>query len=161
MRLVIEHYGKFVLEGIVVTALLVLIFTDLTDAIDKKGILAVTGEHISIDSMNYHAYTDFKESYKTECEKEAPKISFTSGRLFLGKHILSNYIQAKDNEGKNLKINVLSIKAPDGVEVIDSYHHDTTEIIFSQTGIYILTISALDEGNRLTMTKIQVPVNSY
>ena len=161
MKFVIEHYGKFMLEAIVVTALMILIFCGMTDAKGNKGIFAVTGEHISVNSVDYQAYSDFKETYKTESEKNVPKITFTSGRLTLGVHMLSNYIKATDHDGNKLMIKVSSIKAPDGTEILDTYNHSTTEIVFSQEGIYLLTISALDEGNRLTKTTIQVPVNGY
>ena len=159
MRLVIEHYGKFMLESIVVTALMILIFTGVTDAKGNRGIFTVTGEHISVENIDYHTYTDFKGTYKSESEKDAPKISFSSGRLSLGVHCLSSYIKAVDYGGNLLSITVLSIKAPDGSEVVDTYNQNTTEITFSQEGVYVLTIMAQDEGNRLTKTMIQIPVN--
>lgn len=161
MKLVIEHYGRFILDGIVVVAVMMIVFLWLTDSEGNKGIFAVTGAQINIDATDYTAYTDFKGVYKTESEKKHPRISFTGGRITIGTHTLSNYIKAVDDAGQNLAIKVSSILAPDGTEVVGTYNQNTTEITFSQSGIYTLTVSVLDEGNRMTKTNIKIPVNSY
>lgn len=159
MREVIEHYGKFILESMVAIALMTIIFISLTDSGGNKGIYAITGAQLDISDQNYHTYTDFKGTYKTESEKAAPKISFESGRLVVGVHALSNYIKAVDYAGNTLALKVISIKAPDGTEIIETYNPATTNINMSQSGIYTVTLSALDDINKSQKVTIQIPIN--
>ena len=159
MREVIEHYGKFILNGMIVLALMTLMFVDLIDSEGNRGIYAITGAQIDIENVNYHTYTDFNGTYKIESEKTAPRISFESGRLVVGMHTLSNYIKAVDDAGNNLAIKVISIKAPNKTEIIGTYNHATTEIHMFQPGVYTITLEALDDSNKSTKAAIQVPIN--
>lgn len=160
MKLVIEQYGKFILEAIVIIALMSIIFSSLTDNEGNKGIFAVTGAQIKIDGVDYSAYTDFRGVYKMESEKEKPKISFESGRLTIGTYALSNYIKAVDYAGNTLRLKVISIKAPDGREIVESYNQNTTEVSLLQAGVYTVTLLAVDDGNNTTKTIIQIPINN-
>lgn len=159
MREVVEHYGRFILDGMVVIALIAIIFINLTDSEGNKGIFAITGAQLAISDQNYHTYTDFKGTYKIESEKTAPTIYFECDRLEVGVHALSNYIKAVDYVGNNLAIKVISIKAPDGTEVIGEYNHLTTEINMVQSGVYTVTVSVLNDSNRTTNATIQIPMN--
>ena len=159
MKLVIEHYEKFILEGMVAVALMVLIFTGLTDGAGNKGIFAVTGAQIQVDAVDYPSYGDFKDTYKAESESINPKISSECPRLVAGTHTLSSYIKAEDNTGQALDIKISSIKSPEGVELIDAYNQDTTEIVLSEPGLYVVTVSAVDGCNRMTKRAVHLPVN--
>jgi len=160
MKLVIEHYGKFLLEGLVVVALMALIFTGLTDENGNKGIFAVTGAQIQVEAVDYQSYSDFKNTYKAESEKENPKITSACQRLAAGAHTLSSYITAEDNAGQPLDIRVSSIKSPDGVEILDTYNADTSEILLTEPGEYLVTVSAVDGSNRMTKVAVRLPVNT-
>lgn len=160
MKLVIEHYGKFMLEAIVVIAVTGIIFLGLTDANGNMGIFAVTGAHLEVEAENYLNYTDFKNVYKTESEKSAPHITWYGGRIVAGTHALSDYIKATDYAGNNLGFLVQSITAPDGSDCLSSYNQDTTEISLLQMGVYTVTVSAEDDGKRTTKATVQIPVNS-
>lgn len=161
MKQIMEHYGKFALDAMIVIVLMTVIFISLEDRKGNKGIYAVIGAQMDINSTNYHTYIDFKETYKKESEKSAPRVSFKGDRLVVGVHRLSQYIEAVDYAGNHLAIKVTSIKAPDGTEVLGTYNQDTTEINISQLGIYKVSLSAIDDCNKTTKVTIQIPVNKY
>lgn len=160
MKLVIEHYGKFMLEGIVIFAVCGILVCGLTDENGNHGIFAVMGEQLEVSNENYLAYTDFADTYKAESEKTPPKISWHAGRIETGVHVLSDYIKVTDYAGNALAFQVMEIEAPDGTKGLSSYNPDTTEIGLSQMGVYKVTLFAKDDGKRITRSVVQIPVNS-
>lgn len=159
MRVLLEYYGKFVLESMVVIALVTLIFAAMTDDEGNQGIYAITGAQMKIDSIDYHTYTDFKGTYKKESEKVPPRIYFEGNRLEVGIHVLSDYIKAVDDAGNFLPIKILSIKAPDKTEMLGVYNQSTGEINLFQTGVYTVMVVATSDNNKSTKAKIQIPIN--
>lgn len=159
MREVFEQYGKCILEGVVCITLMGMIFTGVTDGHGNKGLYAIIGSQIDAKGVDYKVYTDLRETYRVESEKEPPRIFFEGSRLEVGEHILSNYIKAVDYEGKELSIKVQSILDPDGVEQIDVYHSETGKIHLSEAGVYVVRVLAFDEGNRSTEVSISIPIN--
>lgn len=159
MREVLECYGKFALDSMVVLALMTLLFVSMTDENGNKGLYSIIGAQIEFDDVDYRGYTDFKETYKNESEKSPPSILFEGHRLEVGVHVLSNYIKAVDDAGNGLAVKVKSILAPDNVEVLETYNPDTGEIYMSQTGVYTITVIAIDDRNKFTEAMIQIPIN--
>lgn len=159
MQEVIEHYGKFILDAMVLLLLMMLIFLEIEDESGNKGILAIIGAQINNESVNYSLYTDFKETYKKESERTAPSISCEGVSLKVGEYKLSDYIKAEDYSGQSLAVKLVSITNPDGEDVMDIYRPDTTEIFFSQAGIYTIRVSARDDGNRVTEASFEILVN--
>lgn len=158
MEQVIKAYGRFLVEGIVLVALLVILFTGINDEDGNKGVLAVAGAKLEVESVNYNQYTDFIGTYQNECGKAAPVISFIGTHLYSGTCIIPDFIKATDCAGAELQIKVSSIKDEGGVELIDLYNQDTGEISFVP-GIYTVEVSAKDANNKLTRCTIQIPVS--
>lgn len=161
MKIVIEQYGRFILDGIVVVAVMVIIFLGLSDANGNKGIFKVTGAQLEIENVDYTAYTDFKGTYKTESEKTKPKITFTGVRVATGNLVLSDYIKATDYTGASLFIQISSILSPEGDELIDGYNTETTAITLLEPGVYTIKVSATDSSSHKTESTVQFPVNMY
>lgn len=159
MREVFEYYGKFIIEGIVVIALLSLVFVGITDREGNRGIYHMTGAKMDLLNIDYRNYADFKECYKAESEKAAPSIYYVGENLETGRHVLAEYIKAVDWAERNLSIRVISIQAPDDTETIGDYNPLTGEITFSQAGVYVVHVVAKDESNKFAEAKIRIPVN--
>lgn len=159
MREVFEQYGKCILEAVVCITLLGIIFTGVTDEHGNRGLYAIIGSQIDAKGMDYKAYTDFREVYRVESEKDPPFIYFEGSRLEVGEHILSNYIKAVDYSGKVLEIRIQSILNPNGVEKIGAYHPETGKIHLSEAGVYVVRVLTFDDGNRSTEVSISIPIN--
>ena len=157
MKLIIENYGRFLLEGIALVSIMGILFHGISDG---KGVMQLIGENAVIHKNQYELYSDFREVYKTESEKEPPKFSCDVGNVAVGNHMLSDYIKACDCEGKSLSFQIMRIIAPDGSDVTDTYNQDTTEIWLSQFGVYHLCLTSMDEQRRTTQITLQLPVNS-
>ena len=159
MKQVITAYGHFLLEGIVLVLLLVLVFCGIRDEEGNVGVFNMTGARVSIEHTDYQTFTDFRGTYVSEAAKTEPEISYTVGNLQTGRNCLTDCIKAVDYAGNVLSFWVDSIKTPDGREIVDSYNADTKEIYLGQTGIYKMTVSVCDSGNRTVDGVIYIPVN--
>lgn len=160
MKQVMDSFGKFILEAIVLIIFIALLFTSVTDDSGNKGILNIIGAQLQTGGTDYYSYADFNV-YETESKKEAPVISYNGAgtTLYTGSIILSDYIKAVDQTGNEIPVKVLSIRNQDDIELIDTYNPDTTEIILSQPGIYTIKLSAVDAINKKTVGRFHLPVN--
>lgn len=68
MKQVIETYGRFVLEAVVVSFLFILLFTQITDKDGNKGVLKIIGAGLETGGVDYGSYTDF-DVYQAENAK--------------------------------------------------------------------------------------------
>ena len=159
MKQVITAYGHFLLEGIVLVLVLVLVFCGIRDEEGNVGVFNMTGARLSVEHTDYQTFTDFRGTYVSEAAKTEPEISYTVGNLSSGMICLLDCIKAVDYAGSDLPFWVDSIKAPDGRELADSYNPDTKEIYMGQAGIYEVTLSVCDSGNRTVDGVIYIPVN--
>ena len=159
MKQVITAYGHFLLEGIVLVLLLVLVFCGIRDEEGNVGVFNMTGARLSIEHTDYQGFTDFRGTYVSEAAKTEPEISYIEGNLQTGRVCFANCIKAVDYAGNTLSFWVDSVKAPDGREIVDSYNADTKEIYLEQAGVYEVTVSVCDSGNRTLDGIIHIPVN--
>lgn len=158
MKQVMESYGVFVLEALVVSLLLVLLFTQITDKAGNKGVLKIIGAGLETEGADYGSYTDF-DVYQAESAKSAPIITYdTPAALKTGSNRLADYIKATDYAGGELPIKVISVQNPAGADVTVECDEDTV-INLTEPGIYKLTVSAVDDGNRLSTCEIKIAVN--
>ena len=158
MEQVIKAYGKFLLEGIILVALLT-ILTVMSDSAGNKGVFSIVGTKLEMNSVDYNQYNDFKGTYKSESNKEAPVISVIGTHLYSGVCSIPSFIKATDYTGAELLIMVSSIKDAGGTELIGDYNQDTGEISLA-SGIYMVEVSAKDVNNKLTKCTVQIPVSN-
>lgn len=159
MREVFEYYGRFLLEGIGLAALLSMIWGGMKYESGNQGLCAIVGAQIEMEMVDYRSYTDFKTVYKRESEKAPPHIYFEGEGLEIGSHVLFNYIKALDSEGQNIGVVINSIKGPNEVELIEGYNPYTGEITFSKPGVYVISVYAKDRSNKRTEAIIKIPMN--
>ena len=159
MKQVITAYGHFLLDGIVLVLLLVLLFCGDHDEEENVGVFNMAGERLSVEHTDYQAFTDFRRTYVSEAAKIEPEISYTTGNLSSGTVCLADCIRVLDYAGNELSFWVDSVKTPDGREIADSYNTATKEIYLGQAGIYKMTVSVCDSGNRTVDGVIYIPVN--
>lgn len=153
-------YGKFILEGIAVICLIVFLFWGISDSDGNVGILEMIGGNLPEINEEYDSYTDFKEGYAEESNKDAPKITFAAGAVDTGKIKLSQIIKAVDYSGNEIKLVIMSIKNMENVELIENCNLETTEIDLTNAGVYSVLVKATDDGNRTTECRIKIPVNN-
>lgn len=158
MDQIVRAYGKFLLEGMVLVALMVVLFCGITDEAGNRGVLAMVGAQLEVEGMDHNNYTDFRGTYRSESNKLAPIISFVGTHLYSGTCILPNFVKAVDFSGNELEIKVSSIQDESGAELISRYNHVTGEIDFAP-GIYTVWVSAEDACNRTMNCTIQIPVS--
>lgn len=159
MKQVVTAYGRFLLEGMVFVLLVTMVFTGIEDNEGNKGVLAMIGSQLELENTDYHAYTDFRETYQTESKKAAPVIIYSGRHLKIGKSKLTDYISAVDYAGNEIHITIKEIKDSNGLELIDSYNIATSEMIFKESGIYTVTVCATDDICQSSECRIQIPVN--
>lgn len=153
-------YGKFILEGIVVVCLAGFLFWNISDTDGNAGMLEIIGSNLPKIDEKYDSYTDFKEVYKEESNKDAPKIFLIAGAVDIGKIKLSQIIKAVDYSGREIKLVVMSIKNMQNEELIENYNLETMEIDLTNAGVYSVLVKATDDGNRTTECQIKIPVNN-
>lgn len=156
---IMKEYGEYILEAFVVICIALILRTGFSDENRNQGVFQMIGAYMPIENKDYEAYTDFQNVYKEESNKPAPEIEYFGSYLKMGVNKISDCIKATDYGGRELQIKVDSIKAPDGTELLDTYNPNTTEIDLTRPGIYVVTVSALDDINRSVQCTIQIPVN--
>ena len=155
MEQIIKFYGKGLIEGIALAALIMMFMAGIGL---EEGKLAFIGENLEKENINYFQYNDFKGTYQMECNKTGPKIFFVGNHLQSGTCIIPETIKEKDFAGTELQINVISIKDAGGIELINEYEQETGEIVL-KSGIYTVEVCAVDENNKSAKCKIQIPVS--
>lgn len=151
MKQVFKIYGQFLLEGVAIVGIIALWF--------GQGIYKEIGANLPIYTMTYDTYEDFREIYCQESQKKAPEITYVKGSIYTGKYLLLDLVEAYDYAGRSLSIEVYSILNPKKEERVDVYDANTTRMEFDMAGIYVLTVGAVDDGNRYSECTIKIPVN--
>lgn len=159
MRQIIEAYGKFLLDALVVVLLMGFLFATVTDDAGNRGIFQIIGANLETGGNDYSSYTDF-DVYEAESKKSAPAITYDASVLAgTGRNRLDSFIRASDDTGKELPFYVTSIQSPGHEELIASYQPDTSEIEFLEPGIYTVELWAVDALYKKTAGRIRIPVN--
>ena len=158
MEKILKEYGPFLLAGFVLVMLLTVILSGITDEDGNRGIFLVIGAKLEVESADYTSYTDF-DTYQAEAGKSLPEIVFEGGTgVYTGVVALADYVRAVDFAGAALPINFVGLEDIFGNDLSGSYDPGTGEITFSGPGIYCLTVSATDSGNRKAVKSISIPV---
>lgn len=158
MKKIISIYGRFLLDALVIVILLFLVFTQIQDNNGNKGALHIIGARLvaNVQNTDYYNYTDF-DKMLADSTKPNPAISYVgSNSIQMGHVVLSDYINAMDYSGAALPIKVLKVVDPTGVEIASNQN---TEIECTLSGIYTVTVSAVDNICKKTVCTIQIPIN--
>lgn len=158
MKQVINQYGKFLIEGIVLVALLMLLFIGIRDDAGNQGVPHIVGARLPTGGINYDSYSDFDVCH-TESGKKKPTIDYVGGNLTVGVIKLSDYIHATDYAGSDLQIKIMEIRSPDGSDITGAYLPDTAEISLDVPGVYTVKLRAIDDGGRKTICTLNIVVN--
>lgn len=159
MKLVIDTYGEFFWDGMVLVLLFILLWYGVTDDDGNHGIFAMAGEMLTSESRDYREYCDFSEGYLVESKKPAPQITYSGMALQTGLNRLSDCIKAYDDAGNELTVKIMSIIDMNGTDWIAFYSEDTTEIRFDSQGIYMVKVAAVSANKKRTICTIRIPVN--
>ena len=155
MKEIVESYGEFFLEAIVIGLLFANVIYGLKD---NQGVFQIVGEKIAIANMDYTTYLDFRNVYMEECNKGMPEIYFLGEHLKVGTNKLSDYLAAYDYAGRELKIVINRILDLNGNELLNRYDSISGDIFFTEAGVYLMEMEIRDSDNRIKYYKIQIPV---
>lgn len=158
MEKILKEYGPFLLAGFILVMLLAVILSGITDEDGNRGIFRIIGAKLDVESADYASYTDF-DTYQAEAGKSFPEIAFNGAvGVYTGVMALSDYVKAVDFAGAALPVTFVGLEDISGNDLSGSYNPGTGEITFSEPGIYCLTVSATDSGNRKAVKSISIPV---
>lgn len=155
MKEIIEQYGKMLIESLILGMLLLLIFAGVEDEDGNKGVLQIIGAGIHEVPNDYTSYTDF-DTYEADSYKSAPEIEYSGGNFLIGELNLCDYITATGYAGNEVPIKIISVVEQSGRElpVIDEQR-----VYFNTAGVYVVTIKAVDNTKKETISTIKIPVN--
>lgn len=159
MEKIINEYGKFLLDAMVVALLIAFLFGNVTDDEGNRGVFHIIGAHLQTWDTDYEAYTDYN-SYAVESDCIPPVISY-DGTLTMrtGTSRVTDFIRAKAWDGTELAVNVVSVKNSGGIDMLGKYNPDTQELQLDYPGIYTIRVSAKDAWNREQKCDIRIPVS--
>jgi len=155
---IVRMYGRFVLTGMTLLCMTVFVIGDISVSEKKAGLLELLGNYIKIEKNDYISYRDFNGIYAAESEKEGPKIVYEGGSIKKGTYFLNALIKAYDYAKREMPVVVDKIIGPYGNN-LSCYDAISGKIDFNRCGVYELTVSAVDDGNRCSWCIIKVPVN--
>lgn len=159
MEAILKNYGKFLIAGVCLVLLLALLLVGITDEQGNRGIFKIIGARLAVSGTDYTAYSDF-DTYGIESEKSYPEITFDGlAGMNVGVRKITDYVTAVDFAGTALPIRFVKFEDAMGNDLTDTVNAATMEIPFPAPGIYKVTVAAIDNENRKTVTDICVPVN--
>lgn len=158
MKEIINVYGEFILESLVIVMLFLHIFVGIRDENGNSGVLQMIGSNLTVGDVNHLSYIDFDEGYREECSKNIPQIQFLGTHLDIGIHKVSDMFVAYDYAGRSLPITIKSIRDVNGTDLLINYDISSDEIYFSKEGIYTLELETMDSDFRILECKICIPV---
>ena len=156
MKIILEQYGKMLLDALVFGLLLVFILTEVEDAHGNKGAFRIIGAQLHEETNAYGDYIDF-DVYETDSYKIAPVITYEGGAgISIGECQLTALIKAVGADGTEIPIKVYEVKDQNGRELLID---DDAKVYFDAAGIYIVKVKAVDSIKRETACTIKIPVN--
>lgn len=158
MKEVLDIYGKFFLEGLVIGLLFINIVYGVRDDFGNNGVFQIIGNNLPVKEVKHIEYVDFRNIYKDECDKSFPQIFFLGKHLEVGNNKISDYFVAYDYAGRELPIVINRILDAGGSELSDIYNTVLNELYFQEAGIYILETETQDNDNRIMRYEIKIPV---
>lgn len=159
MEQIIQTYGKVFLSAVSVTLLAVLLLTTISDEAGNRGIFRILGGYLEAE-MKVSAKPEEFQTMETENQKSAPEISMVqSGMFSVGTIKCTEFLKAVDYQGKELPVKLLKLENPAGEEMEEQSQWENGRMEIKEPGIYTLTVQAMDEDNRKTVSVIRIPVN--
>lgn len=156
MKEIFREYGRALLTTGVVVLILFLVFSKLSLR-GNTGLLSVLGQDTIIRGKDFVEYQDSKSSH-TILSKHSPEITYIGSSVKAGENIiLGELFEAKDWEGKEVKIEVREIM--DKEMKILLKEDEIKEFTFPKSGIYGIVLRARDSQGGTARSTIWVPVN--
>lgn len=156
MEQVLHTYGKTLLAILTTGILLAWIFRGIEDDKGNQGILHIAGANVGSAEARSEEYVEF-EGFLNEGACEKPVITYCqAGSLQTGAIDLCDCIKAVDCVGNDLQVTIISCMDPYDMLMVP--YSGQSGYIFAEPGIYTVQVSAMDEGRRKTVCRIQIPV---
>lgn len=157
MELIIRTYGKLLLEGAVVIAFWLLIFTGVRDGEGHVGFFQLLGSHFEETQTPLGA--DFSICVQ-ESKRGMPQIFYKKdGALGAGTYGVTELFGAADCEGRELAVQIQAITYVQGTVDEMLYDEAAAQIHFKRSGCYTIQLRAIDAWNNVRISRICVPVN--
>lgn len=160
MKYIIDTYGRFLLNGAIVTLALVLILSNIQDADGNKGVFKMIKANLNVEGAGNAVRVDF-DKYRDESGKEPPVIMYDDSlKIYAGEDIqVTDFIKAYDFNNNPLELRILKVTDSANQDVTSCFDQDSGSINFPSEGIYRIEAAAEDSSNRKYTCAVKIPVN--
>ncbi len=159
MKQVIESYGMFLLDAVLIGLLFLLLSVGIKDDEGNRGVFSVIGAGLEAAETENKVYREF-DVFLNEAGREAPTIIYqNTGIVYTGVFVVSDQIKARDADGVKLPVRLLAVSTPGTDGMFSPVPSETEEVEFINPGIYRLKVTAVDARRKRTTVIIPVPVN--
>lgn len=156
MEQVLQWYGKGIAAGIVLAAVLVLLFAGIRDEQGNQGIVNIVKTWIPEEEA-------ITESAAVSAFAEAGDVAYPtiryaySGMLHMGTYLPGELFSAVDGKGEERNVLWCEMTDPHGNSC--TVESQECEVVFDMEGIYTVRVCAMDGANRRSVCEFQIPVN--
>lgn len=158
MKQVLEVYGRFLVDAVVLVILLLLLFLGIKDADGNQGVFHIVGAKLNTMEKEDSTFFDFL-AYQEQSSYTAPVITYKGeAAMETGSYQIGDCVQAFDAQGDELSVKLLGIFLP-GEEEMRPVFSQTETLLFEEPGIYTLKVQAIDSRRKKTVDLISIPVN--
>ena len=156
MEQVLQCYGKGIAAGIVLIAVMVLLFAGIRDEQGNRGIINIIKTWIpEEETITENAAID---AFAEAGEVAYPTIRYAyNGMLHRGAYLPGDLFSAVDGMGEERSVLWGEMTDPHGNSC--TIESQQGEVVFDVEGIYTVRVCATDEANRRSVCEFQIPVN--
>ena len=155
MEQVLQCYGKGIAAGIVLIAVMVLLFAGIRDEQGNRGLINIVKTWIpEEETITENAAID---AFAEAGEVAYPTIRYAyNGMLHRGAYLPGDLFSAVDGMGEERSVLWCEMTDPHGNSC--TIESQQGEVVFDVEGIYTVRVCATDEANRRSVCEFQIPV---
>lgn len=158
MKKFFKEVSWYAVEIIVAISCIWLLYNVENDT-GEKGVMNIVGANVKYTSVNYDDAVDQK-TIEHLAERNYPEIKALITRYSeKTEYKLSDCFVATDENGNNLKINIVELTYMDGSDASSMYDSSTEHIQFYYPGTYTFKLNTKDAEQLSTCVQIKVTVN--
>lgn len=156
MEQVLQCYGKGIAAGIVLAAVMVLLFAGIRDEQGNQGIVNIIKTWIPEEDI-------ITENAAIDAFAEAGNVAYPTiryvynGMLHRGTYLPGDLFLAVDGMGEERNVLWCEMTDPHGNSC--TIESQQGEVVFDAEGIYTVWVCSADEANRRSVCEFQIPVN--
>lgn len=162
MKIVTAQYGKLILAAIIGAVVFGMCMTFLLTDDGKWSLKAMATEQA--DSIKNYEMQKNRTAFKQFAEVKKPTVRFCYEKdgfcaLTAGERVkITDCIYSADSAGNALNTQILSITDNNGNSCMEAFEEKTQTLIFSQQGVYTVTVNATDSLGKTCVASVVILV---